>query len=243
MLENLPIYIYFTFGLSTLVTLWLFYAVVRKSSFKSINEKSTLVLMSLIGWLFVQAILSCFNVYNSDTSAFPQKIVLFGILPTIILILSVFLTIKGRNLVDSLSLENLLSIHFVRIPVEVVLYWLYLEKKIPELMTFEGRNWDIIIGFSAILIYILNFRKQRITKKLLLVWNVIGLVFLFNIVGNALLSSPSPIQQFAFEQPNIAILYFPFSWLPTFIVPCVLFAHLASIRLLLKKKNTESSKF
>ena len=232
MLENLPIYIYLVFGLSTIMTLWLLYTVLKKS---------TLAIVGLIGWLIVQAILSYFNVYNSDTSAFPPKIVLFGILPTIILILSVFLMRKGRNFVDSLSLNYLLCIHFVRIPVEVVLYWLYLEKKIPELMTFEGRNWDIIIGFSAILIYVLDFQKQRITKKLLLVWNVIGLVFLFNIVGNALLSSPSPIQQFAFEQPNIAILYFPFSWLPTFIVPIVLFAHLVSIRLLLKKKNTKSS--
>lgn len=54
---------------------------------------------------------------------------------------------------------------------------------------------------------------------------------------NALFSTPSPIQQFAFEQPNIAILNFPFSWLPTFIVPLVLFGHLASIRKLLKEKT------
>lgn len=234
MIEQLPIYVYLVFGFTTFLTLWLFYAIVKNSSSKVTSEKSTLVLLSLIGWLIVQAILSYFNVYNSDTSAFPPKIVLFGILPTILLIISVFLTQKGRTFIDNLALKNLLTIHFVRIPVEVVLYWLFLEKKIPELMTFEGRNWDIFIGFSAIFIYVRGFQKQRISAKLMLVWNVIGLGFLVNIVGNALLSSPSPIQQFAFEQPNIAILYFPFSWLPTFIVPIVLFAHVASIRLLLK---------
>jgi hypothetical protein len=241
MLESLPIYIYLFFGFTTFLTLWLFFTVLKISTFESTREKSTLVLLCLIGWLLIQAILSYFNVYNSDTEAFPPKIVLFGILPTILLIISVFLTQKGRTFIDNLALKNLLTIHFVRIPVEVVLYWLFLEKKIPELMTFEGRNWDIIIGFSAIFIYVRGFQKQRISAKLMLVWNVIGLGFLINIVGNALLSSPSPIQQFAFEQPNIAILYFPFSWLPTFIVPIVLFAHLASIRLLLKKQKTKSS--
>ena len=60
---------------------------------------------------------------------------------------------------------------------------------------------------------------------------------LANIVINAILSSPFPLQQFAFDQPNIAILYFPFSWLPTFVVPVVLFCHLASIRQLLKKED------
>ena len=61
---------------------------------------------------------------------------------------------------------------------------------------------------------------------------------LANIVVNALLSTPTPIQKFAFDQPNIAILNFPFSWLPTFIVPIVLFGHLASIRQLFKQ-NTD----
>lgn len=64
--------------------------------------------------------------------------------------------------------------------------------------------------------------------------NIICLGLLFNIIVNALFSAPSPIQKFAFEQPNIAILYFPFSLLPTFIVPIVLLGHLVSIRQLLK---------
>jgi len=51
---------------------------------------------------------------------------------------------------------------------------------------------------------------------------------------NALLSALSPLQKFAFDQPDIAILNFPFSWLPTFIVTIVLFGYLVSIRQLLR---------
>ena len=50
-----------------------------------------------------------------------------------------------------------------------------------------------------------------------------GLGLLANIVIIAVLSFPSPIQQFGFEQPNIGLAYFPFIWLPAIIVPIVLF--------------------
>jgi hypothetical protein len=67
----------------------------------------------------------------------------------------------------------------------------------------------------------------------LLLWNFICLGLLINIVVNAVLSAPSVFQQFAFGQPNTAILYFPFVWLPCCVVPLVLLAHLTSIRKLL----------
>ncbi|HPI54806.1 MAG TPA: hypothetical protein PLU10_08945 [Chitinophagaceae bacterium] len=43
-------------------------------------------------------------------------------------------------------------------------------------------------------------------------------------------SVPSPLQKLAFDQPNIALLYFPFSWLVSLIVALVLLGHLVSIR-------------
>ena len=79
-----------------------------------------------------------------------------------------------------------------------------------------------------------GFTKNILSRKIILAWNFICLALLTNIVVNALLSAPFPFQQFAFDQPNIAILYFPFSWLPSFVVPVVLFGHLVSIRRLIK---------
>jgi hypothetical protein len=56
------------------------------------------------------------------------------------------------------------------------------------------------------------------------------------IVFTAIFSAISPFQKFGFEQLNMAIFNFPFSWLATFIVPMVLFGHLVSIRILLKNR-------
>jgi hypothetical protein len=127
----------------------------------------------------------------------------------------------------------------VRIPVEIILFWLFINRAVPELMTFEGRNFDILEGITAPFIAYFWLTKRKGNRNLVLIWNLICLSLLINIVVNALLSAPSPIQKFAFDQPNIAILYFPFSWLPTFIVPLVLFGHLVSIRQLMKANNAD----
>ncbi|MNY38553.1 hypothetical protein D3C86_1731870 [compost metagenome] len=126
-------------------------------------------------------------------------------------------------------------VHLIRIPVELVLYGLFLNGAIPELMTFEGRNFDILAGITAPLVGFFGISQSKMGKTSLLLWNFACLGLLLNIVVTAILSAPSPFQQLSFEQPNIAILYFPFSWLPVFVVPLVLFAHLAAIRKLIKK--------
>jgi hypothetical protein len=68
------------------------------------------------------------------------------------------------------------------------------------------------------------------------------LVLVIIIVMLAILSSPTQFQQLAFEQPNIAIAYFPFVWLPSIVVPIVLISHLAAIRQLLKQPKLVSQR-
>jgi hypothetical protein len=105
---------------------------------------------------------------------------------------------------------------------------------VPELMTFEGRNFDIIIGLTAPLMAYLYYKKI-IGEKLLLVWNIIGLLFILFIFINGMLSAELPFQIFAFDQPNVAVEYFPFVLLPALIVPMVIWTHMTDIFLLRKK--------
>jgi hypothetical protein len=133
-------------------------------------------------------------------------------------------------------------LHIVRIPVEIVLFWLFLYKVVPELMTFSDRNLDILSGLTAPLVYYFGFSKRRLNPKLMLSWNIICLGLLINIVVHAIFAAPFPFQQLAFDQPNIAVLYFPFVWLPCCIVPLVFFSHLASIRQLIVEMKVRAEK-
>lgn len=237
MLDTLPIYIPLVFVLTTVATFLLFAWVIREAKLEATRKKTTPILLGLTLWLAVQAFLTLMGIYKTDTDSFPPKIVLFGILPAILTLILLFATRQGRKFIDSLPLRNLTYLNVVRIPVEIVLFWLFLNKAIPVLMTFEGRNFDILAGISAPIVAYLGLTKTKISRQTILIWNFICLGLLLNIVINALFATPSPIQRFAFDQPNIAILNFPFSWLPTFVVPLVLFGHLVSIRQLLKKTN------
>jgi len=238
-MESLPTYISFIFGLTTVLTLVLFYWTVKNSRLESIRKKSNLILSGLTIWLIIQAILTIKNVYNSDFSSVPPKIFLFGVLPAVLTIIFLFVTQKGRQFMNSLPLVNITYLHIVRIPVEFVLLWLSINQVIPQLMTFEGRNFDIIAGITAPFIAYFGLTKGKLSQQIILIWNFICLALLLNIVVNAFLSVPSPLQKFAFDQPNIAVLNFPFSWLPTFIVPVVLFGHLTSIRQLINDQKSD----
>ena len=237
MLENLPVYISLFFGLTTLACLLLFIWVISNAHADNNRKTTAIITISLVIWLIWQAVLSLQNVYNTDTGSFPPKIMLIGILPAFLTIIILFSTLKGRRFIDSLPLKNLTYLNIIRIPVEIVLYWLYLYKAVPELMTFEGRNFDILAGITAPVVAYFGLTKAKWNPRVLLVWNFICLGLLINIVVNALLTARTPIQQFAFDQPNIAMEYFPFSWLPTFIVPVVLFGHVVSIRQLWKQRR------
>ena len=223
MLPDLPLYVNVIFIATVLLTWWLFARVM----------KSRTALMISLLWLLMTGILAYRGFYQ-DVSTVPPKFI-FAVAPPAIAILVLFLSPSGRKFIDSLDIKSLTIISIVRIPVELVLYWLSIHKAVPELMTFAGRNFDIFAGLTAPIVYYACFRGSKVTNKtLLLVWNIISLGLLLNIVINAVLSAPFRFQQFAFDQPNIAVLYFPFIWLPSFIVMIVLFSHLASIKKLSK---------
>ncbi len=236
MIQNLPQFIIIAFILTSLLTLFIFYLILKSSISLKVNQNRKYIILVLIVWMIFQGILAYKNVYINYPKAMPPSIVLFGIFPIILIILFFFITPVGKRFISSLSLKNITYLNVVRIPVEVVLYWLFLNKTIPELMTFKGNNFDIIAGITAPFISYFGFKNIKISTKFILIWNFLSLILLINIVVSALLSAPSPIQKLSFDQPNIAILYFPFVWLPTFIVPLVLFGHLVSIKRLLFNK-------
>ncbi|MCX6316740.1 MAG: hypothetical protein NTW29_05590 [Bacteroidetes bacterium] len=223
-----PLYINLLFILTTLATVLLF--------LMATSSSRVIILAVIAVWAGLQAVLAWQGFYTI-TNATPPRFMLLAA-PPLFLIIRLFVSRSGRRFLDQLDRPALTLLHVVRIPVEIVLLLLSIHKMIPVLMTFEGRNLDILAGITAPLIWWLMRRTKPVSTNRLLLWNIVSLGLLLNIVIHAILSAPSPIQQLAFDQPNIAILYFPYVWLPSVIVPLVLLSHLATIRqLILHKKS------
>ncbi len=224
-MENLPFYLPMAFLLTTGLAIWFLYRASRQS-------KAVALVISV--WLTIQSLLAL-TLFYTNTHAMPPRFI-FLILPPALLLLGLLLTQKGQQFLNKFDPAVLTLLHVVRLPVELVLLGLAVHEAVPFLMTFEGRNFDILSGLTAPFIYYFGFVKNQFPKTVLLLWNFICLGLLGNIVVHGVLSVPSPFQQFAFDQPNVALLYFPFNLLPAVVVPLVLFAHVVTIRQLVMRQ-------
>ena len=210
------------FIIITLSTIYQFYDTTNKN-------KNVLFVLGV--WMILQMLIGSTDFYTDGFTKPPRFILM--VLPPLFLILLLFFSDKGKRFIDELDMRKLTLLHTIRIPVEIVLYFLFVSKTIPQIMTFEGQNFDIFAGVSAPIAYWFSINYVQ-NKRILIIWNIAALLLLTNIVGLAILSAQTPFQQFGFEQPNIAITHFPFNCLPSVIVPLVLFSHLATLRQLWK---------
>ena len=224
-MDELPGYVSIVFILTTFATLAFLLHAIRAVGLDRFPSKLLLFLLPL--WIFFQAALGLGGFY-ADTGSRPPRVVLFGVLPTVLLIITYFLFFRA-TFIERLPLATLTLLHVVRIPVEIVLYWLFVGRQVPEVMTFAGMNFDILSGLLAPIVYFIAIRGGAIKKWIVIAYNLLGLTLLATIVSIAVMSLQSPLQQMAFDQPNRAVLFFPYIWLPTIVVPIVLFAHLASL--------------
>ena len=188
---------------------------------------SRLLVFVLPFWIVLTGSLAVTGFYDVP-GLFPPRVALFGVFPAVLFVLANLIFFRG-SLISKLPLRLLTLLHIVRIPVELTLYWLFLGGLVPQVMTFAGSNFDILSGILALAVFFLGLKAGRANKWLLIGFNVVGLGLLANIVITAILSIESPIQRFGFDQPNRAVLYFPYIWLPVIVVPIVLFSHLAAL--------------
>jgi hypothetical protein len=231
-MENTPLWIDLLFILCTLFSVWVFYLAAGYPKPFPLAMRS-----GFTAWAVVTTSLGRSGFYQ-DFEAFPPRMG-FLIGPPLLTILLLFLFTGGRRFLDSLNLNQLLLLHVVRIPVELVLFFLFKAGVVPVLMTFEGWNYDILSGISALILYLLIRSGKSFSPRFLLIWNLVCLGLLLNIVTIAVLSLPTPFQQLAFDQPNIGVTQFPFVWLPGIVVPLVLVAHLAALRQLWKGNSAQ----
>ncbi|HRI03059.1 MAG TPA: hypothetical protein PLL77_04900 [Pyrinomonadaceae bacterium] len=232
-MESVPPYVSTVFILTTFAAVAFLLQAAKRVGLGKLPSQILIFLLPL--WIFFQAVISMGGFYQNATTN-PPRLVLFGVLPALLTIVT-YLIFFRESFIDKIPLQLLTMLHIIRIPVEIVLLWLFQNGLVPQFMTFEGRNFDILSGILAPIVYLTAFRGGKTKRGLLIAFNVLGLVLLANIVSIAVLSLPSPFQQLAFEQPNRAVVLFPYSWLPTIVVPIVLFSHIAALWKLLRSKT------
>jgi hypothetical protein len=88
---------------------------------------------------------------------------------------------------------------------------------------------DVIVGLLALGIGIGAFRGRQLRSRTVPRWNLLGVADLVIALTTGFLTTPSPLQKFAFDHPNELISVFPMVLIPTFLVPLAILLHVISL--------------
>ncbi|RNI25674.1 hypothetical protein [Rufibacter latericius] len=201
------------------------------------SKKTWIIGGLLTGWLLLVSFLALSGL-TSNFDIAPLNMAP-ALLPPLVAVLMITFHPGTQNFLRHLPPAGLLYLQAFRIPVEIFLWWLFLANAIPERLTFEGRNWDILSGLFGPVFAVLCYAGHRYNPKLAMLYHLLGLGLLLNIVANGLLTLPTPVQVF-FDKPGATILTtFPVMLLPAFLVPLAYTLHFFSLRqAALERKET-----
>jgi len=202
---------------------------VMKADMGQQKKMLQLVAAGFAFWLLITALLSVGG-YYSNFKYLPPRVFLFGLFPPLLLAIILCFSKSFINILRQVPAAWLIKVQSFRIVMELMLFLAFLGDLFPFQMTFYGFNMDIIAGITALFAGRVFFRKGRIFKPEVVIWNVFGVLLLVNIVFVTVISTPSIFRVFMNEPSSALIASFPFIWIPTFIVPYALAMHIFSIR-------------
>jgi hypothetical protein len=209
------------------VSLIVFFLGIVAGTVALLAAKSRPLGVGVLLWLAVTGLAAWLGLVRDFQRLPPPMLVL--LLAAVALTVLTAMSRVGSRLVSEAGIVWLVGAQAFRIAVEVFLDLGQRVGLVPVQMTFEGRNWDIVSGVSAAAVAWLA-AKRPVPRWLILLWNCVGLALLLNIVMIAILSMPTPLRRFHNEPANSFIAYFPYIWLPTFLVQAALLGHLLVFR-------------
>jgi len=182
----------------------------------------------LTAWLVLLGILSTRGFF-SDFSQVPPRITI-ALLTPLPIVLFFTRSRTGKQFLSQVQPQWLIYLQSFRILVEVGLWILVRNGSLPEQMSFEGRNFDILTGLFAFPVGYYCFVKKTWPPVVALLYNIAGLLLLVNIVAVSALSLPSPLRAFHNGPDSSLITTFPFIYLPGMLVPLAYTLHIFSLR-------------
>jgi hypothetical protein len=220
----------------------------RLTATRNLASERTLRLgfrLGLAAWLGYSGWAAASGLLNHP-NAFPPRM-LFLLLPMAILLSGMLLRPELSQLTAHVSIAELTALQAFRIGAEAAIYLAVATRQMPEIMSFHHpvwhRNWDIIPAFTALPVAWVIWRGQA-SWLFLVGWHVFGLLCLTNVLIHGILSAPSPIRLLTHETPNVAVVEFPFVWLPAILVFTGYSFHILVLkRLLGKRQNASNDKF
>jgi hypothetical protein len=194
-------------------------------------RKSFVVALGL--WLFLSTAIPLSGLVDRQ----PQPFLFIYLALSLLGALSFSFSKWGRQISHTLPVSALIFFQVFRLPLELVLHSWALQGTIPETMTWNGSNFDILSGILALLIT----PFANLFRTLAWSFNAIGFLLLLNVLRVAIFSSPLPFAWHVYPPLRLAA-YFPYCLIIPVCVGGALSGHVLLTRALLHRKDLEKAR-
>jgi len=225
----LTIYVVVASAATVITLLWGLRAAIRRAGLKPAEERraSWAGTTLLVGWFAAALVLSGLGLYQANSTRLPT--IEFGLLlPIIAGLIFYWRSPLLRRVTRAASQGLIVGVQIYRV-LGVIFLVLYFRGSMPGVFALPAGTGDVAVGLLAPAVALVFTRGWRGSTGLLQAWNLLGLADLAVAVATGFLSSPSPLQLFAFDNPNTLITAFPLVMIPVFLVPAAILLHLASL--------------
>ena len=164
----------------------------------------------------------------------PPRIPLMVVIPATLLIILIVNRKFMKKALETIPLYLPIALQSFRIFVELLIYATYQKGIFPQRATFEGLNFDILVGISAIFISIAAF-KGFIKNRGMLIWNLTSMCILLLTVYSFI--STYYFSDFSSSGIGYQFVEFPYLLLASVLLPTAVFLHVFSIKQVINTSN------
>lgn len=198
---------------------------------EKVSRTATRVGILILLWIIFQSTLSLNRWYMDRKTAH----LLFPVITTAALVLCGLFMPVFRTWREALKGSALNAMHLLRILIAVVFWWASEHKQAPSGSILQLAIVDAVVAILAT-IFAFSGSSNRKFGQVKIISGYLSLTSLAVLWTSILLSAPSLFQQMAFESPNYLVVHFPGSWIPSFVMPLLIFAQGCSILSLNKQR-------
>lgn len=190
-------------------------------------RKIRYVLLGLLIWqIYIFAIGS--SGILADLS-FPPRFAMFLIIPAFIIIGIFINKNKGLAWIQNIPEHWLVFYQSFRILIESLFVVTVAQGLLHPNVTIEGYNYDMVFGFTAVVVGLLFFYK-KINRSIVILWNYLGLIVIAFIIFlfTATLYAPQIFGPDTLPFPA-GFTKYPYVLVAGFLMPSAVFVHILSI--------------
>ena len=139
-------------------------------------------------------------------------------------------------LLDAMPASWLIGLQFYRVVGATFLVG-WVAGTLPGAFALPAGIGDVTTALMALPVAVALASGREGSVRAALLWNMFGIADLVLAIVLGALTSPGPLQQIAFDHPNLLILTFPTAITQAFTVPSSLVLHALSLRQLLRRTH------